>query len=106
MRSLFSFLKSTLIGGLLVLAPLAILGVIVAKAVEIGRAAVEPAIDLLPVKSVAGVSLTLLLALAALLLLCFLAGLLAQMALSRRLIQGVERAILSLVPGYALMKNV
>jgi uncharacterized membrane protein len=106
MRTLLSFLKSTVIGGLLVLAPLAILGVIVVKVVDVGRSAVEPVIDLLPVKSVAGVSLTLLLVVAGLLLLCFLAGLLAQAALTRQLIQRVETAILSNVPGYALMKNV
>lgn len=106
MGQVFQFLKSTIIGGLLVLVPLGLLGGIVAKSIAVARDAVEPAIAMLPFKTVGGVSLAVLVAILGLLLVCFLAGLLAQMALTRRLVDGVEQMILSKIPGYSLMKSV
>jgi uncharacterized membrane protein len=106
MHTILQFLKSTVIGGLLVLAPLGILGVIVVEAVQIGIRVVMPLIEMLPVKSVGGVSLAVMAAVVAIILLCFVAGLLAQMTLTQRLIKSIEGMILSSIPGYALMKNV
>ena len=57
-------------------------------------------------KSIGGVSLALAAAVLASLLVCFLAGLLAEAALTRRLIESVESLILSKMPGYSLMKTV
>lgn len=106
MGQVFQFLKSTIIGGLLVLVPLGLLAGIVAKSIAVARDAIEPALAMLPFKTVGGVSLAVLVAMLGLLLVCFLAGLLAQMALTRRLVDSVEQMILSKIPGYALMKSV
>lgn len=106
MQAIYQFGKSTVIGGLLVLVPLVLLGYIVEKAVEVARDTIKPVLDLLPIKSVAGVSLALVVAILLLLLVCFLAGLIARMALTKRLVNGVESLILSNMPGYALMKTV
>lgn len=106
MRGVYQFCKSTIIGGLLVLVPVVVLGYIVVEAVNFVRKIIAPVIHWLPVQSVAGISLGLLLAVAALILVCFLAGLLAETALVRAAVGRLERFVLSNIPGYALMKNV
>jgi uncharacterized membrane protein len=106
MKGLFRFLKSTILGGLLVVVPLAILGAIVTHVVVVIGGVVSPALELLPVKSVGAVSLSLLVACLVLLLACFLAGLLAELALAQRVLRSVESLILAKIPGYTLMKSV
>lgn len=105
MRGIFRFLRSTILGGLMVLVPVIVLGGIVAWAVDIALKAILPIFHWLPDQSVGGVSLTLVGALVTLLGVCFLAGLTAETALIRGLADRAERLALS-VPGYALMKNV
>ena len=105
MGRFYRFLKSTILGGLLVLLPLGLLVAIAVKGIEIARDAIEPVFKMLPFKTVGGVSLAVLAAILVLLLACFLAGLLAQSALTRRLLGRVEHLILSRIPGYALMKS-
>lgn len=105
MRRIYQFLKSTILGGLVVLVPVIVLVAIVAWAGDIALKAVLPVFAWLPDKSVGGVSLTLLSAVGGLVAVCFLAGLLAESAIIRSLGRHAERVALS-VPGYALMKNV
>lgn len=106
MQGIYQFLKSTVLGGLIGLVPVVVLGYIIIEAVNIARKVLAPVMDWLPVKSVAGVSLGLLLAIVVLILACFLAGLLAETTIVRAVIGRVERFVLSNIPGYALMKNV
>jgi uncharacterized membrane protein len=105
MHGFYQFVKSTVLGGLVVLVPVIVLATIVAWA---GKTALEVAVPVfawLPDKSVGGVSLTLMAAVLGLVACCFVAGLLAETALLRALGDRAERLALS-VPGYALMKNV
>jgi uncharacterized membrane protein len=105
MRSVYRFLKSTVIGGLVVLVPVVVVGAIVVWVLETALKVVAPLFQWVPDKSIGGVSLTLLSAALGLVAGCFLAGLLAETAILRRLNERAERLALS-VPGYALMKNV
>jgi uncharacterized membrane protein len=105
-QRLYLFFKSTIIGGLVVLVPLAALGYIAVRVIEIAYSAIAPVIAWLPIKSVAGVSLALFLSVAIVIAACFLAGLLAETAIVGGIVSRVERLVLSSVPGYALMKNV
>jgi uncharacterized membrane protein len=105
MRGIYRFLKSTMIGGLVVLVPVVVLGAIAIWAVQTALQVITPVFEWLPDKSIGGVSLTVLAAFGGLVAGCFLAGLLAETAIIRRLSAGAERLALS-VPGYALMKNV
>ena len=105
MRGTYRFLKSTLLGGLVVLVPVVVLGAIVVWVVQIALQFMLPVFGWLPDKSVAGVSLTLLFAVLSVVIGCFLAGLFAETAIIRRLGEQAERLALA-VPGYALMKNV
>jgi uncharacterized membrane protein len=105
MRGIYRFLKSTVLGGLVVLVPVVVLVAIVVWAVQTAVQAIVPVFEWLPDKSVGGVSLTVLSAVLGLVAGCFLAGLFAETAIIRRLGERAERLALS-VPGYALMKNV
>ncbi len=105
MRSVYRFLKATIIGGLVVMVPVVALGAILVWAAKTALEVVEPVFDRLPDKSFGGVSLALLATILALVGSCFVAGLFAETALIRHLVDRAERLALA-VPGYALMKNV
>jgi uncharacterized membrane protein len=105
MRGVYRFLKSTIIGGLVVLVPVAVVGGVVTWAVSIFLGVVLPVFEWLPDKSVGGVSLTVLAAITSVVVGCFVAGLIAETTIIRRLSHGADHLAL-FVPGYALMKNV
>jgi len=98
-------LKATVLGGLVVLVPVVVLSAIVVWAGNIALNAIKPVFEWLPDKSVGGVSLTMLSAFGGLVGICFLLGLIAEMAIVRHVGDRLERLAL-LVPGYALMKHV
>lgn len=104
-RGVYHFLRSTILGGLVVLVPLIVLASIVVWAINTAYRSIKPLLEYFPDRTIGGVSLTLLGVIAAGLLLCFLAGLCAETALVASLTKRAERLALS-VPGYALMKNV
>ncbi len=105
MRGFYRFLKSTILGGLVVLVPVAVLGAVLAWAIPLILKVVTPVFEWLPDKSVGGVSLTFVAALLCLVASCFVIGLVAETALVRRLGSGADQIAL-FVPGYALMKHV
>jgi uncharacterized membrane protein len=105
MRGVYRFVKSTLIGGLVVLLPVVVIVAIVGWAVDLAVKLVEPLFARLPDKSIGGVSVVVLTAIVGVVLCCFLAGIVAETALVRGLGRRAERLAL-LVPGYALMKSV
>jgi uncharacterized membrane protein len=105
MSGVYRFLKSTILGGLVILVPLIVLLAILAWAADIALNIIKPVFEFLPDKSVGGVSLTMLAALGGLIGVCFLAGLVAETAIIRWAGVRLERLAL-LVPGYALMKHV
>jgi uncharacterized membrane protein len=105
MRRLYGFVRSTVLGGLVVLVPVVVLGAVVAWALRTALRVIVPAFEWLPDRSVGGVSLAVLAAAAGVVVGCFLAGLFAETAIIRRLGERAERFAL-FIPGYALMKNV
>jgi uncharacterized membrane protein len=105
MQGIYRFLRSTVIGGLVFVVPLVVLGAIVVWAVEAALKVIRPVLEWLPDRSIGGMSLAVVSTVIGLVVACFLAGLVAETAIFRRLGERVERLAL-LVPGYALMKNV
>jgi uncharacterized membrane protein len=105
-RFFYQFLKSTLIGGLLVLVPLALVGAIVVNVVLVVYEAILPALGWLRFDSAESAALAGLLTCLSVVGVCFFAGLFAETTLMRRLIERAERLVLAHIPGYALMKNV
>ena len=105
MSVVYHFLKSTTIGGLVFLVPVVVLGALIGWAATLAYTSILPLFEWLPDKSVGGVSLVALGAIAGLVGACFVAGLFAQTAVFCWLGAHAERFAL-FVPGYALMKHV
>jgi uncharacterized membrane protein len=101
----FNFVKSTVVGGIFVLVPLVLLCVVLGQAATFAYNIIHPIIVLMPVKSVSTVSLAFAIAILAVVLICFLAGLLARTAVSQWFVGSLEQVILTFVPGYGLMKS-
>lgn len=105
MKKNIQILRTTVVGGALFLVPFVILTIILGKALQIARAIVMPLAERLPVKSVIGVELPLLMGIVILLLVCFLAGLFARMRTAKKLVNLLETNLLSNIPGYTFVKN-
>lgn len=105
MAGIYRLIKSTIIGGLFVLLPVAVLAAIVVWAVGSAVSAVKPLLKWMPDASFGGVSLTVVVTMLGILACCFAAGIVAETALVRRLGGRAERFAL-FVPGYSLLKSV
>jgi uncharacterized membrane protein len=105
MKRILKILRTTLVGGLLFLVPIIVLVVILGKALALAHKLVDPLAERLPVHSVIGLQTPILLAITIIVLLCFLAGLLARSVLARKLVRSLETAVLADVPGYELLKG-
>lgn len=105
MKRVLEFIKITLIGGLFFIVPI-VLGILILAKIDIMlRKLIVPIADKFPVESIAGIAVARIIAIIILLLLCFLAGLIAQTKLATRLKEWVEDNILSIIPGYSLLKG-
>ncbi|NCF14778.1 MAG: DUF502 domain-containing protein [Gammaproteobacteria bacterium] len=100
------FLKTTIIGGLLFLVPVVAVVIVIGKALNVMKAVAEPAAKVLPIDSLGGVAIVNIIAALIVLLICFLAGLLARAKPARKFADAIENALLSKIPGYTLAKGV
>jgi uncharacterized membrane protein len=99
------FVLTTVIGGVLFLVPLVFLGIILTKAAGYMMVIAEPLAEWIPIDQIGGIALANLLALAAVVLVCFLAGLVARHALAGKFVKNLEAKVLAKVPGYSLVKG-
>jgi uncharacterized membrane protein len=95
---------TTLIGGVVFLLPLIVVLYVLGQGLALTAHAVQPLMALLPVKSVGGITLASLAALALLLLLCFGAGLLARAAVGQAFSARFEDKLQTLYPRYSVIK--
>ena len=105
MKRPLQFLRTALVGGLLFLVPIVVLVIVLGKALAIVHKVVDPLAERLPVHSIIGLRTPMLLAIAIIVLFCFLAGVLARTALAKKLVRSLETAVLANVPGYELLKG-
>ncbi len=99
------FLRTTAIGGLLFLLPLIVLGALIGQVAPVVMAIAETLREILPFRTPGGIALLVLLAIGLLVLLCFVAGLIANWSLSRRISEAFEEKLLLLFPRYAILKD-
>ena len=102
---MLKLMRTTIIGGIIFLIPVAILVAVIGRGLKVSGAMANPVADVLPVSMIGGVAVAHVLAIMLLLLLCFLAGLLAGLALARKADDALEVNVLSKVPAYALLKT-
>lgn len=105
MKSLWSFVKTTLIGGAIFLLPVIIVLFLVGKAIRVVAKVSEPIAHELPYKSVAGIAAVDMLAFVLLLVAAFLGGLAARTELGRRIGRKIEQLVIIKIPGYSLLKS-
>ena len=102
MKDIAGFIKTTLIGGALVILPLVLVAILLQKAIGSAHKALQPLASHLP----GGTLLTDLIAIGLVVLICFLAGMLIRTTFGRRLRDFLERRLDDRVPGYKLLKAV
>ena len=101
----FGFVKTTIVGGLMLLFPLVVVVLIIGKAFKISMLVAEPLGGLIPIERVGGVALANILAVLVILVLCYLAGLVARLSHIRRKVAGIDGLLIAVVPGYAMAKT-
>ena len=104
MRQVLGFIKTMIVGGMLFLFPLVIVTAIVGKAFKLMLSVTEPLDDVIPADSVGDVAVVNLVAIAALLVGCFVAGLVAQSAMGRKVYRAADAQLAGLIPGYAALR--
>ena len=105
MKSLLRFFRTTLVGGILFLLPIIVVVIIVGKALAIAHKLVDPLAAKIPMESAIGLETPKLLAMALLVLFCFLAGFFAQTKLAQQAVNWLETTVLSNLPGYEFFKG-
>ncbi|HEY4070068.1 MAG TPA: DUF502 domain-containing protein [Sphingomicrobium sp.] len=101
----FQALKTTIAGGVLFLLPVVLILFLLGKALKVAERLSQPVVREIGIETVGGVALGTLIAIAALVLLCFLAGLLARTRLGRATYSTLENSILGILPQWRLARG-
>jgi uncharacterized membrane protein len=99
------FFRTALVGLSVVILPFTIVAIIGAKAYQFLQILFQPILRIFGDASVGGLALAKIVYIILLLLLCFLAGKLADTKLAKRFISMLEDQILVFVPGYQFIKG-
>ncbi|MDC0936351.1 hypothetical protein OAS39_08690 [Pirellulales bacterium] len=108
----FGFLKTTAIGGLVFLLPLAVIGALLGYAYEavmlvyVPLSEFEPLNKLVPIDTPTGFAVLFLIAVAILLVICFACGLAARRAVARKFSRSIEKHLVMVFPKYAIYKDI
>src|SRR5271157_2542253 len=105
MKAIWRFVGTTIIGGVLFLTPIVVLGIVLSKAYDFVRRGLQPLTALIPQALGSGPTMTAILAILVLGLMCLLAGLFARTMLAQRIVSGLEATVLSKLPGYEYLKE-
>ncbi|SRR6056297_256575 len=101
----FGFLKSTAIGGIVFLLPLAVVGFLLGKVGSVVFVVATFLSQNLGIHSAYGYFVLLAASVALLVLMCFAAGVAAQLAIGRKLSGLVERHLMMIFPRYSIYKD-
>lgn len=102
MKNLLEFLKTTIVGGILVLAPLYLLVLLLLKALLAAKQLLAPVIAGIP----AAAEFPGVVALAVIVAACFLAGLVVRTGPGKRLLEALQHRVLEKIPGYKMLRSV
>ncbi|WP_146346406.1 hypothetical protein [Falsiphaeobacter marinintestinus] len=98
-------MKTTILGGFLFLVPLAFIAIVLGKTYQISMMVAGPLDKIIPVSSIAGIAFVNILAIVLLLLVCFLAGLVARGGWFTGRIEKLDGFLIDVMPGYAVAKG-
>ncbi len=98
-------MRTTIIGGVLFLAPFALIVILLGKVFQISVKVVEPIDKLIPIETLAGVATLNILAIVLILLVCYIACLLGKRAFFGKRMQKFDGFLVDMIPGYAVFKT-
>ncbi|WP_282128125.1 DUF502 domain-containing protein [Roseobacter litoralis] len=98
-------MKTTILGGILFLAPLAVIAILLGKVYQIGLLVAAPVDQLIPVTQIGGLALVNILAIIMILVVCFLAGLVARSQFMRMRVSKIDDLLIDVIPTYAVFKG-
>ena len=102
----FGFLKTTAIGGLIFLLPLAVIGGLLGYVYNVVMAIYIPLSERLHIDTATAAAILFLIAVGILVALCFLCGFLARRAIARKFSELVEKYLVMAFPKYAIYKDI
>lgn len=102
MKTLTEFLKTTLVGGILILAPIYLLLLLLLKALMGAKQLLAPVIAGIPAAAQYPGVVALVMIFAA----CFLAGLIVRTGVGERAIESLQHWVLEKIPGYRMLRNI
>ena len=105
LKAINDFLRTTIFGGLVFLVPVILLLLVLRHAMQFAGKIAKPVAAMFPTQAVGGIALGTLVAIFLLLVIAFLAGLLARTPTGRRLTQWFEESILGGLPQYQMAKT-
>jgi uncharacterized membrane protein len=105
MKMITQSIKTTLIGGIIFLVPLAVITAIAGKVFQVIAKIAVLISDILPFETIAGVAVVNLVAIALIIILCFIAGHIARSRIGAKISASMEEKMYALVPRYAFIKS-
>lgn len=99
------FLKTTALGGLFFLLPLAVIGGILGYVFSMVSVIYEPLKKRFPIDDPAWLALLFGISVGILLILCFSAGIIARRAIGRKFSRTIEKQLMTVFPKYAVYKD-
>ncbi len=97
--------KTIVVGGLIFLVPFAVALLVLGKVYSVAMRLAEPLDGLIPIEAIGGVALANILAIAIILLACFLSGIVASRTWGKRLYGKIDEWLLNLIPRYGFIKS-
>jgi uncharacterized membrane protein len=104
-KTLARFVRTTILGGVIFLAPIVVLIVILAKAFGYAKTGIHAVVVHVPGVSELSIGIATTLSIALVALVCLLAGLIAQTVIAQRLVNALESSVLSKIPAYEYLKQ-
>lgn len=98
-------IRTTVAGGVLFLVPLVLILFLLSKALKVAERLSQPVVNAIGVKTVGGVALGTLVAIATLILVSFVAGLAARTRLGRAAYSTLENSILGILPQWRMARG-
>jgi uncharacterized membrane protein len=105
MKTVAQFARTTILGGVIFLAPIVVLIVVLAKAFGYAKTGIRAVVVYVPGVSDLSVGMATALSIATIALVCLLAGLIAQTVIAQRLVNVLEASVLSKIPAYEYLKQ-
>lgn len=105
MKSILSFLRTTLTGGIFFFLPLVFIMIAVKHGAETIRSVVDPLATRLGIENVAGKATITILTIAVIVFICFIGGLLARLPQLKRMNDFIENNVMVFIPGYDKFKS-